>query len=183
MINTGREGAFDLFCAFPIMSHMYENESPQEYYSEEEERYSQTSLEDQDFQRYRDYVMYEEPNYDAEVHYIQDAPDFYTIITPPPHRRNWPSKERLAGIASSVRVTTTGGQIVQTIMNRRNMTPQSITPTRFANTATAVLIVTISNLNCLIEIPISLASAQSNTNANCYSRILMRLCCASEMRG
>ena len=57
------------------MSHMYENESPQGYYSEEEERCSQTSLEDQDFQRYRDHVISEE-NYDvAPVYYNDLAPE------------------------------------------------------------------------------------------------------------
>ena len=39
---------------------MYENESPQGYYSVEEERYSQKSM--------------EEHNYDAPVNYVQDAP-------------------------------------------------------------------------------------------------------------
>ena len=57
------------------MSHMYENESPQGYYSVEEERYSQTSMEEQDFQRYHGDVVSEEPNYDAPVDYVQEAPD------------------------------------------------------------------------------------------------------------
>ena len=56
------------------MSHMYGNEPPQGYYPEEEERYSQSELEEQDFQRYRDYVVSEKHNYDAPVNYVQDAP-------------------------------------------------------------------------------------------------------------
>ena len=57
------------------MSHMYGNEPPQGYYPEEEERYSQSELEEQDFQRYRDYVISEEHNYDAPVNYVQEAPN------------------------------------------------------------------------------------------------------------
>ena len=54
---------------------MYGNESPQECYSEEEERHSQNSLEERDFQRYRDHVMSEDDNYDAQVNYIHEVPD------------------------------------------------------------------------------------------------------------
>ena len=54
---------------------MYRDESAQEFYPIEEERYSQLSSEEQDFQRYRDYVMSEEHNYDAPVNYVQEAPD------------------------------------------------------------------------------------------------------------
>ena len=57
------------------MSHMYGNEPPQGYYPEEEERYSQSELEELDFQRYRDYVISEEHNYDAPVKYVQEAHD------------------------------------------------------------------------------------------------------------
>ena len=60
------------------MSHMYENESPQGYYSEEEETYSQTSLEEQDFQRYRDYVMSEEHNDAALVHYSESPQGYFS---------------------------------------------------------------------------------------------------------
>ena len=48
---------------------MYGNESPQECYSEEEERHSQNSLEERDFQRHRDHIMSEEHNNAAPVNF------------------------------------------------------------------------------------------------------------------
>ena len=57
---------------------MYGNEPPQGYYPEEEERYSQSELEEQDFQRYRDYVISEEHNYAAPENHDDAAPVHYS---------------------------------------------------------------------------------------------------------